>query len=58
MSTRTASSEDIDNEPRRAPRCSAPSCWEAGEPVKIDGTDADPPVLCEFHAKSYLGVSS
>ena len=42
----------------RQPVCSAPSCWDRGEPIEIDGRGDDAPVLCEFHAKSYLGVST
>jgi len=55
MSARLASS---DTRRDRQPVCSAPSCWEGGEPIEIDGRGDDAPVLCEFHAKSYLGVSS
>lgn len=39
--------------------CSAPSCWDKGDRVEIDGADVDDaPVLCETHRKCYLGVSS
>ena len=39
--------------------CSAPSCWEAGDRIEIDGDDIqNPPVLCETHQKCYLGVST
>ena len=55
MSTRLASS---DAHRDRQPVCSAPSCWDRGEPIEIDGRGDDAPVLCEFHAKSYLGVST
>jgi len=39
--------------------CCAPSCWDEGSRVEIDGDDVEnPPVLCETHRQAYLGVSS
>ena len=39
--------------------CSAPSCWEDGDRIEIVDDDVEnPPVLCETHAKCYLGVST
>jgi len=39
--------------------CAAPSCWDKGSRVEIDGDDVEnPPVLCEVHRRAYLGVSS
>jgi len=39
--------------------CSAPSCWEPGDPIAIEGRGVvDDPVLCETHRKAYLGVST
>ena len=39
--------------------CCAPSCWEAGDRIEIDGDNVEnPPVLCETHRRAYLGVSS
>jgi len=39
--------------------CAAPSCWEKGSHVEIDGDDTETaPVLCETHRKCYLGVST
>jgi hypothetical protein len=39
--------------------CAAPSCWDKGSRVEIDGDDVETaPVLCEVHRKCYLGVSS
>lgn len=39
--------------------CQAPSCWEDGTPVEIEGENVgDDPVLCEIHRQGYLGVSS
>lgn len=40
-------------------RCEAPSCWEGGTRIEIDGDDvANPPVLCDTHRRAYLGVST
>ena len=56
MSARLASTDDVRD---RQPVCSAPSCWSAAEPVEIEDRDVSrTPVLCEFHRKSYLGVSA
>ena len=55
MSARLASGAESRD---RQPVCSAPSCWDRGESIEIDGRGDDAPVLCEFHAKSYLGVST
>jgi len=39
--------------------CQAPSCWEPGTAVEIDGRDVDDdPVLCETHRQAFFGVSS
>ena len=40
-------------------RCEAPSCWEDGQHIEIDGDNVNQqPVLCSTHAKCYLGVST
>lgn len=39
--------------------CCAPSCWDDGSRVKIEGVDVnDARVLCETHRQAYLGVST
>jgi len=56
MSARTASATaDLDDSERV---CCAPSCWEPGQSVEIAGDSSAPPVLCEFHRRAYLGVST
>ena len=55
MSARLARTDHVRD---RQPVCSAPSCWEDASAIEIDGRDDDAPGLCEFHAKSYLGVST
>ena len=56
MRARLASTDDVRD---RQPVCSAPSCWSTGSVVEIVDDDIDnPPVLCETHAKCYLGVST
>jgi len=51
----TARGSDADGELR----CEAPSCWEDGSRIEIDGDDVEnAPVLCETHRKAYLGVST
>jgi len=52
----TTANDDLPDDHGRI--CTAPSCWENGEPIEIDGRGDDAPILCEFHAKSYLGVST
>jgi len=49
----------LDDDRGPSATCSAPSCWEPAEPVEIVGDDVeDEPVLCEFHRRAYLGVST
>lgn len=56
MSARTAADGGLDDDRDRGPTCAAPSCWE---PVAIDGRGvSEEPVLCEFHRRAYLGVST
>lgn len=39
--------------------CDAPSCWESGSRIEIEGVDVNQqPVLCEVHRRAYLGVST
>lgn len=38
--------------------CRAPSCWRDGTIVRVAGETDVAAVLCETHAKSFLGVSS
>jgi len=38
--------------------CRAPNCWRDGSPVRVDGETAVPAVLCDEHARLFLGVSS
>jgi len=59
MSARTAADGGLDDDRGPSATCSAPSCWEPAEPVEIVGDDVeDEPVLCEFHRRAYLGVST
>ena len=56
MRARLASTDDVRD---RQPVCCAPSCWSTGSVVEIVDDDVEnPPVLCETHAKCYLGVST
>jgi hypothetical protein len=38
--------------------CAAPSCWEDGEGIEIEGDSSRAPILCELHRRYYLGVST
>jgi len=59
MSARTTTDGGLDGETARTTTCAAPSCWEVGGPVEIDGEGVEnAPVLCDTHRKSYLGVSA
>ena len=53
----TAANDDLPD--KHGGVCCAPSCWSAGDRIEIVDDDIDnPPVLCETHAKCYLGVST
>ena len=48
---------DRDDEPD-VERCRAPNCWRDGSLVRVAGETAVPAVLCDEHARLFLGVSS
>jgi len=59
MSARTGADGGLDDDRERGPTCAAPSCWESGERIDIVGCGvSEEPVLCEFHRRAYLGVST
>jgi len=47
-----------DHDDEAAETCRAPNCWRDGSPVRVGGETAVPAVLCDEHARLFLGVSS
>ncbi|OYR73193.1 hypothetical protein [Halorubrum ezzemoulense] len=47
--------QDDESDAQRGATCVAPSCWDDARPRRVDGREA---VLCDTHAKAFLGVSS
>ena len=52
----TTANDDLPDDHGRI--CTAPSCWKPAVVVEIVDSGEEPPVLCETHAKCYLGVST
>ena len=38
--------------------CRAPGCWRPGSPVRIEGENAEPVMVCRTHRKAYFGSNS
>lgn len=45
-------------DPEHEKYCHGRSCWQPAERVVIKGETERSAVLCNFHKKAYLGVSS
>jgi hypothetical protein len=45
-------------DPKHEKYCHSRSCWKPAERVVIKGEPEHTTVLCDFHKKAYLGVSS
>jgi hypothetical protein len=54
----SAAGESDETAARDAETCRAPNCWRDGGPVRVDDETAVPAVLCDEHARLFLGVSS
>ncbi|MUW14858.1 hypothetical protein GJ633_09415 [Halorubrum sp. CBA1125] len=50
-----SATESDDDEHDEVPPCAAPSCWRDAKRWVVDGREA---ILCNRHAKTFLGVSS
>jgi hypothetical protein len=59
VSAQPANDDGVDRGDQQHPViCAAPSCWEEGEAIEIEGDSSRAPILCELHRRCYLGVST
>jgi len=54
----SAAAESDETAARDDESCRAPNCWRDGVPVRVDDETTVPAVLCDEHARLFLGVSS